>query len=60
MAVTFWFKLSEMFNIALYSVHTQPGELVLKLLLLNGHQNLSMETGSDPKCDTFDGKNSDK
>ena len=27
---------------------------------LNGHQNLCMNTGSDPKCDTCDRKNRDK
>ena len=31
MPINFLFKRSEMFNIALYSGHTQPGEAVLKV-----------------------------
>ena len=32
MPCSFWFKLSDIFDIALHSVHTQPDLAVLKLL----------------------------
>ena len=42
----FGFKLSENFNNALRFNHTQLEKYVLKLDLKNGHQSLSMKTGS--------------
>ena len=47
-------------NLALYSVHmcTQADEAILKLL--NGLQSLCIKTGSDRKCDNFDGKYRDE
>ena len=53
MAVTFWFKLSEMFSIALYSVHTQPGEAVMNLLLFTWSSTFVHEYRKRPKMRHF-------
>ena len=48
-------------SILLYILCTHnQAKLSLSFDFLNGHQNVCMNTGSDPKCDTFDGKNRDK